>query len=67
MATYSKSSNLVFHVLIYLLKFDLIRYMIILQDAIFCSSILFAVELLIYGLSEIYFIKSPTYLKLVKQ
>ena len=52
-ATYSKSSNLVSDVLIYLLNLSstLIRYTIILQDAAFCSFILFEVELLIYGLS----------------
>ena len=43
------------------------RHTIILGDAAFCSIVLFEVELLIHGLRLIYFIKSPTYLKLVEQ
>ena len=66
MATYSNSSNRVFDVLMCLLKFDfeLVHdYSCILADALYFF-ILFEVELLIYSSSLIYFIKSPTYLKL---
>ena len=69
MATYFNSSNRVFDVLMYLLKFDfesVHNYSCILADA-FYFFILFEVELLIYSSSLIYFIKSPTYLKLVEQ
>ena len=69
MTTYSNSSNHVFNVLMYLLKFDFESvqgYSCILADA-FYFFILFEVELLIYSSSLIYFIKSPTYLKLVEQ
>ena len=69
MATYSNSSNRVFDVLMYLLKFDfgpVHDYSCILADA-FYFFVLFEVELLIYSSSLIYFIKSSTYLKLVEQ
>ena len=69
MATYSNSSNRVFDVLMYPLKFDLESvhdYSCILADA-FYFFVLFEVELLIYSSSLIYFIKSPTYMKLVEQ
>ena len=52
MATYSKSSNPLFDVLMYLLKFDFDPAHIILTDA-FYSFVLFEVELLIYGLKSI--------------
>ena len=69
MATYSNSLNRVFDVLMYLLKFDFESahdYSCILADA-FYFFVLFEVQLLIYSSSLIYFIKSPTYLKLVEQ
>ena len=52
MATYFKSSNPVFDVLTYPLKFDFDPAHIILADA-FYSFVLFEVELLIYGLRSI--------------
>ena len=70
MATYSNSSNRVFDVLCtHPLKFDFESvhdYSCILADA-FYFFVLFEVELLIYSSSLIYFIKSPTYMKLVEQ
>ena len=69
MATYSNSSNRVFDVLMYPLKFDFESvhdYSCILAD-VFYFFVLFEVELLIYSSSLIYFIKSPTYMKLVEQ
>ena len=69
MATYSNSWNRVFDVLMYLLKFDfepVLDYSCILADA-FYFFVLLEVELLIHSSSLIYFIKSSTYLKLVKQ
>ena len=53
MATYSKSSTPVFDVLMYPLKFDFDPAHIILADA-FYSSVLFKVELFIYGLRSMY-------------
>ena len=69
MATYSNSSNRVFDVLMYLLKFDfepVHDYNCILADA-FYFYVLFEVVLLIYGSSLIYFTKSRTYFKLIEQ
>ena len=69
MATYFNSLNRVFDVLMYLFKFDfepVHDYSCILADAFYFFA-LFEVELLIYSSSLIYFIKSPTYLKLAEQ
>ena len=66
MATYSNSSNRMFDVLMYLLKFDFELQTIILADA-FYFFVLYEVELLIYGSNVIYFIRSLTYSKLVEQ
>ena len=50
-AAYSKSLNLVFDVLIYLLKFDFDPAHDYSPRCCICSFVLFEVELLIYGLS----------------